>query len=167
MVEKREFYDINGNPTGITYYKGDPIPDGYYVMVVMICLQNSDGYFLMQKRSPIKGGNCGVTGGHPKAGETPLQGIITEVREEIGLDIEGMPLKLFAEGRNGKACYKMYYLKMDIDIDSLVLQKEEVSAVRWFSAEELKKLIDNNELIQNHATCIKECFNYLNSGAKE
>ena len=52
-------------------------------MVVMIAIQNSKGEFLMQKRSENKGGDWGVTGGHPKSGESPVEGIITEVKEEL------------------------------------------------------------------------------------
>ena len=37
----------------------------------------------MQKRVASKGGDWGVTGGHPKAGEEPITGIITEVKEEL------------------------------------------------------------------------------------
>ena len=52
-------------------------------MVVMVVIRNSKGEFLMQKRVESKGGDWGVTGGHPKSGETPIEGIITEVKEVI------------------------------------------------------------------------------------
>lgn len=86
MAELRDLYDINSVKTGKTYRKGEQIPNGYYPMVVMVVIRNSKGEFLMQKRVESKGGDWGVTGGHPKSGETPLEGIITEVREELGLD---------------------------------------------------------------------------------
>ena len=78
MAELRDLYDINSNKTDQTYHKGDVIPDGYYPMVVMVVIRNSNGEFLMQKRVESKGGDWGVTGGHPKSGETPIEGIITE-----------------------------------------------------------------------------------------
>ena len=74
--------------TNKRYYKGETIPKGFYPMVVMAVIRNSKGKFLMQKRTPLKGGDWGVTGGHPKSGETPLEGIITEVKEELGLDFK-------------------------------------------------------------------------------
>ena len=86
MAELRDLYDFHGNKTELTYHKGDPIPEGYYPTVVMVVIRNSEGKFLMQKRVPSKGGDWGVTGGHPKAGETPMEGIVTEVKEELGLD---------------------------------------------------------------------------------
>ena len=55
-------------------------------MVVMAVIRNSKGEFLMQKRVKSKGGDWGVTGGHPKSGETPKEGIITEIKEELGLE---------------------------------------------------------------------------------
>ena len=86
MREKRDLYTKDGELTNKTYYKGDIIPDNYYPMVVMIAIENYNNEFLMQKRVPEKGGDWGVTGGHPKSGETPIEGIITEVKEELGLD---------------------------------------------------------------------------------
>ena len=84
MGELRDLYDINSNKTDKTYRKGETIPDGYYPMVVMVVIRNSKGEFLMQKRVESKGGDWGVTGGHPKAGETPLEGIVTEVGYQAG-----------------------------------------------------------------------------------
>ena len=83
MGELRDLYDVNSNKTDKTYRKGEKIPEGYYPMVVMAVIRNSKGEFLMQKRSLSKGGDWGVTGGHPKAGESPLEGIITEIKEEL------------------------------------------------------------------------------------
>ena len=56
MKELRDLYDKNGNKTDKTYYKGEDIPKGYYPMVVMVVIRNSKGEFLMQKRTPNKGG---------------------------------------------------------------------------------------------------------------
>ena len=91
-------------------------------MVVMIAIENSDGKFLMQKRVPEKGGDYGVTGGHPKSGETPYEGIITEVKEELGIDISKYDITEFDSGCDGKDCYKMYYVKADLDIAYLNIQ---------------------------------------------
>ena len=72
-------------------------------MVVMIAIQNSKGEFLMQRRVLEKGGDYGVTGGHPKAGETPLEGIVTEVKEELGLDFSKENFIEYDAGCDGAA----------------------------------------------------------------
>ena len=81
-MEKRDLYDKDKNLTGKTIYKNFPIPKGYYILVVLIFIQNSEGKFLIQKRSKLKNGKFATTGGHPKAGETSIEGAITEVKEE-------------------------------------------------------------------------------------
>ena len=76
-MEKRDLYDINRNLTGETIYKGEPIPPNKYIVVVLSIIQNSKNEFLIQKRSLEKDGLYGSTGGHPKSGESSLEGIIT------------------------------------------------------------------------------------------
>ena len=162
IKEKRDLYDINSKKTDLTYYKGEQIPKGYYPMVVMIAIQNSDGNFLMQKRVPQKGGDYGVTGGHPKSGETPYEGIISEVKEELGIDISGNEIVEFASGCDGKDCYKMYYTKLDIDISKLIIQEEELSEVRWFSIDELKNMVNKKILNQDQVDFFIKCEKYVN-----
>jgi len=153
MPELRDLYDVNSNKTDKTYYKGEVIPEGYYPMVVMVVIRNSKGEFLMQKRVKSKGGDWGVTGGHPKSGETPLQGIITEVKEEIGLDIKPEDLVLYYGGRSesSRVFFDDYYVKLDVDdIDKLKLQEEEVESLHWFSAEEIHELMKEGKFFKNH-----------------
>ena len=160
--ELRDYYNKNSEPVGKTYYKGDPFPDGLYPMVVMVCIQNSKGELLMQKRVPSKGGDWGVTGGHPKAGETPIEGMLTEIKEEIGLTVSADDLILFSEGFDGRHCYKQYYLKIDIDPSELTIQEEELSEVKWFSISELDKMAETGELNPNQIACFVKCKQYLN-----
>ena len=163
MREKRDLYNKDSELTGLTYYKGDSIPEGYYPMVVMIAIQNSEGKFLMQKRVPSKGGDYGVTGGHPKSGETPYEGIITEVKEELGIDISDKEIIEFNSGCDGVDCYKMYYTKLDISMDEFVIQEEELSEVRWFSMDELEEMVDKKILNQNQIDFFIKCQNFINN----
>ena len=41
MRELRDLYDRNGNRVEYTYYKGEKIPEGYYPIVVMIAIHNT------------------------------------------------------------------------------------------------------------------------------
>ena len=161
MGELRDLYDINSNLTGKTYHKGEAIPDGYYPMVVMVVIRNSKGEFLMQKRVESKGGDWGVTGGHPKSGETPIEGIITEVKEELGLDFSKEKFIEYDSGCDGKDCYKMYFVNKDIDLKDITIQKEELSEVRWFSIEELKHMVETNELNEDQISCFLKVCKYL------
>lgn len=164
--EKRDLYDTNGKLTGKTYFKGDKIPEGYYPMVVMIAIQNSKGEFLMQKRSLNKGGDWGVTGGHPKSGLTCEEGILTEVFEELGLDISNQIIEEFNSGCDGKDCYKMYYTKMDINLNEIKIQKEELSEVEWFSIAELQEMVNKGILNKNQIDFFVKCKKFIDTKEK-
>ena len=161
MAELRDLYDINSNKTDKTYHKGDIIPDGYYPMVVMAVIRNSNGEFLMQKRVASKGGDWGVTGGHPKAGETPLEGIVTEVKEELGLDFSKEKFIEYDSGCDEKDCYKMYYVIKDINLKEITIQEEELTEVKWFTMDELKRMVDTGELNEDQISCFKKVCTYL------
>ena len=152
-IEKRDLYDENRNLTGETIYKGEEVPEGKYINVVLVFIQNSEGKFLIQKRSERKNGKYATTGGYPKSGETSIQGIITEVKEEIGLDINQQDLMLYYGGRSDseRVFWDDYYIKMDIpNIEELELQEEEVASVHWFSIDEIKKLNEEGKFFSNH-----------------
>ena len=166
MAELRDLYDKNSNKTDKTYHKGETIPKGYYPMVVMVVIRNNQGKFLMQKRDAAKGGDWGVTGGHPKAGETPIEGIITEVKEELGLTFSKEEFIEYDSGCDGQDCYKMYFVNKDIDIKDITIQKEELSEVRWFSMDELKHMVTTHELNDNQISCFIKVCNYLDNHNK-
>lgn len=161
MKEKRDLYDINSNKTDLTYYKGDTIPEGYYPMVVMVVIKNSNGEFLMQKRVENKGGDWGVTGGHPKSGETPIEGIVSEVKEELGLDFSNENFIEYDSGCDGKDCYKMYFVNKDINIEDITIQEEELSEVKWFSMEDLENMVETKELNEDQISCFKKVCKFL------
>ena len=163
MGELRDLYDINSNLTGLTYHKGESIPNGYYPMVVMVVIRNSKGEFLMQKRVESKGGDWGVTGGHPKPGETPIEGIITEVKEELGLDFNEEDFTLYNSGCDGKDCYKMYFTIKDIDLNDISIQEDELTEVRWFTMEELNNMVNTKELNEDQIACFTKVVDYLNN----
>ena len=94
-MEKRDLYDENKKLTGETIFKGEPVPKGRYYITVVIFIQNNEGKFLIQKRVIKKDGKWATTGGHPISGESSKQGIITEIKEELGIDVESKKIQLF------------------------------------------------------------------------
>ena len=164
-MEKRDLYDKNKTLTGEIIYKGEEIPDNRYIVVVLIFIQNSEGKFLIQKRSQRKNGKYATTGGHPKSGESSLQGILTEVKEEIGLDLNQNDLQLYFSGKSEeeKVFWDDYYIKMDVeDIKKLKLQTEEVELVEWFSEAEIVQLMEQDKFFKNHYEEFENLIKWLN-----
>ena len=152
-MEKRDLYDKNRKLTGETMFKGEKIPNDRYIVVVLVFIQNSDGKFLIQKRSEIKNGKYATTGGHPKSGENSIQGIISEVKEEIGLDLKPENLELYYSNRSDeeRVFWDDYYIRMDIkDIDKLKLQEEEVESVCWLDVDEIHTLMKKDMFFKSN-----------------
>ena len=152
-MEKRDLYNENRELTGETVYKGEPIPEGKYIIVVLVYIQNSEGKFLIQKRSKLKDGKYATTGGHVKSGETSVEGILSEVREELGLELNPEDLVLYYGNHSAEqqVFWDDYYIKLDIDdISKLKLQEEEVESVKWATAEEMKQMMKDGEFLRNH-----------------
>lgn len=163
-MEKRDLYDINRIRTGETILKGEKTPDGSYIVVVLVFIQNSDGKFLIQKRSERKNGKFATTGGHPKSGESSIDGIISEVREEIGLEISEKDLQLYFAGRSDseKVFWDDYYIKLDVpNIEQLQLQEEEVASVCWLSIDEINNLMSEDKFFRNHYEEFEILLNWL------
>ena len=166
-MEQRDLYDINRTLTGKTIFKGDSIPENNYIVVVQVFIQNSEGKFLIQKRNKEKNGKYATTGGHPKSGETSIQGIISVVKEEIGLNINPKDLKLYYSGRSDsqRVFWDDYYIKMDVpNIQHLPLQKEEVESVCWLSIDEIKALMKEDKFFKNHYEEFEILLKWLNEG---
>ena len=150
-MEIRDLYDKNKRLTGKTIKKGEKIPKGSYILVVLVMIKNSKGEFLIQKRADEEN-LYGATGGHCKSGENGLMGAITETREEIGVDLKPEELTLLFDGRQDdtQVFYEVFYTQKDLDINKLNLQKEEVVSVEWMDARKIKNLSDKSQFLEYH-----------------
>lgn len=161
-MEKRDLYDENKELTGETIFKGEPIPKGRYYITVVIFIQNDEGKFLIQKRVMNKDGKWATTGGHPVSGESSKQGIITEIKEELGIDVKSENIQLFKTIKTEDDFVDLYYLKENVNIENVVVQREEVEKAKWASIEEIKDMIQNDEFSESHTKFFKMCLEFLN-----
>ena len=158
-MEYRDLYDSNRKLTGETILKGEPIPEDRFILMVVIFIMNNKNEFLMQKRCALKGGLWATTGGHPKTGESSLEGIITECNEELGIKINN-PI-LFKKASGKQSFCDLYYLKEDINIDDIIIQKEEVDEVKWLTLSEIEELNNKSLFNKGHYMMFKDCLEYI------
>lgn len=166
-IKKCRFYDLRGSYATRVLRNGAEISEGKYIVVVLVFIQNSEGKFLIQKRSKRKNGKFATTGGHPKSGESSIQGIITEVQEEIGLKLNPDDLKLYFSGKSEeeRVFWDDYYIKIDIqDIKQLKLQEDEVSSIEWLSENEIVNLMKQDKFFKNHYEEFEILLRCLNNG---
>ena len=122
-------------------------------------MQNSKGEFLIQKRSEAKGGLWAFTGGHPKSGENSMQGIISEVKEELGIDISSEKIKLMKSNVFEKVIGDIYYVNMEFDLEKIVLQEEEVSDVMLVSYNDILDMITKGNFFKSHGKVFMDIIN--------
>ena len=143
------------------YIKDKIIAKGRYYITVVVFIQNSKNEFLLQKRIEKKDGKWATTGGHPVSGETSKQGIITEIKEELGINVVEENIKLFKTIKTEDDFVDIYYLKEDIDIKKIKIQKEEVEDVKWANMDEINELIENGSFSESHTEFFELCLEYL------
>ena len=162
-MEYRDIYDKNKQLTGKIFEKSDGVPEGYFYLMVVCFMQNNKGQFLMQKRVPEKDGKWATTGGHPKAGENSLTGMITEIKEELGISVNPNELQLFKEAKGKNSFCDLYYLKKDIDIKDITVQEDEVETVSWLTLDEINNLLKNGQFNKGHYMMLQDCLKFLNN----
>lgn len=149
-MEVRDLYDINRNKLEKTTVKGIRPKKGEYWLVVFIMFENIDGRFLIQKRSLMKGGKWSITAGHPKANENSYQGLLTEVKEELGINIKDEAVIVYQTEIDDYKIVDCYYAKINININDLKLQKKEVQDVKLATFEEIEELINKGKFLKKH-----------------
>ena len=95
-------------------------------------------------------------GGHIMAKENDIEAVKRELKEELGIDsnsisfVKKIKEELNNKNINNKEIVSIFILYQDIDINKLVLQKEEVSNAKWITKEELELMIKEKKVIPHH-----------------
>ena len=89
-MELWDAYDRDGNKTGETLVRGEPVPEGRYHLVSCIVVRHMDGDFLLMRRAPEKKHYPNIweigAGGSVVQGETPEESAHRELEEETGIE---------------------------------------------------------------------------------
>ncbi len=158
-MELLDIYDNNGHKTNKQVVRGDKntvLNDNEHIAVSIIFIENSNGEFLIQKTSKDRGNDFSSTGGHVINGETPLEAIKREVKEELGVSIDNEDIKYLGFIIYDTPIRFLYYLKKDLKLEDVKVQKEEVDYVEYMTIDQINKLIDNNLVLKSHGILFKE-----------
>lgn len=161
-MELFDLYDRERNKTGQTMERGTPTPKGFYRMVVHICIFNSEGKMLIQRRQPFKRSWSGMwdltVGGSSVTGDTSLSAAIRETSEEIGVQLAPDELKRVLTIQTECIFDDVYIVQKDLDETVLTLQYEEVEQVKWADIAEIKSMIKEGCFIPYHESLIDLLF---------
>lgn len=160
-MEILDLYDDFGNKLNQTIYRGEKTENGKNIMVSVAFIKNSNNEFLIQKTSKEKGNKFSSTGGHVTHGETGLETITRELKEELGINVIHQDIKYITTFKYPtKNCiFNVYLLNIDIDLSNIKLQDEEVDEVKYLSIEEINDIINSGNFLESHAYIFN---NYIN-----
>lgn len=163
-----DVYSFDRRPTGRTMYRGDPMPDGAFHLVVHICVFSPDGRMLIQQRREGKRSWPGLwdlsAGGCALAGEDSRRAAERELYEELGLraSFAGQRPALSIGFETGFD--DVFFTGYAGAPEALRLQPEEVQAVRWAEAGQVLRLLDEGRFVPYHASFIRLLFDTRGHG---
>lgn len=154
-MELLDVLDDNGLKTGITKDKDEIYKTGEWFRSVHIWIVNDNNELLLQKRSLYKTTFPNLwavsVSGHVMAGETSIQAVIREVKEELDIDINSNQCKyLFTIRRQNifnncinRVYDDVYIVKLNIDVANANIQRTELNEIKYFNLYNLKDMLEN------------------------
>ena len=149
-TEYFDLFDADRRPTGECLIRGTPTPKGNYRLLVHACVFNSKGEMLIQQRQNTKKWPLLwdlTSGGHVTTGEDSRSSACRELAEEVGIEVDFTGLRPAVTVAFSDGWDDFYVVHSDANAEDLVIQLDEVRAVKWATLEEVLQLRQKNEFM--------------------
>ena len=162
-MELLGLYDEKGDFLNKSIERGKKF-DEDFIMISIGVLKNDKDEYLIQKTSKEKGSLYSLTGGHVLYKETPLEAMIRETKEELGIDVKKESIKKITLEKHpkGPVLVSLFEININCDINNLKLQKEEVESAYFYTKDKVLDLINNNLFHPTHSYFFKKYFDKEN-----
>jgi isopentenyldiphosphate isomerase len=148
-MDKSQVIVVNEKDEIIGHKNRNGIDENNIYRVTGLWVENSQGEILLTRRAFSKKTDLGKWGpavsGTVEKGETYDSNMLKEAEEEIGLKHFSLQKgeKKRVSGDN-EFFVQWYFAKLDRKIEDFKINKEEIVEARWFSREEVEKMIKEN-----------------------
>lgn len=138
------------NSLGYTKVRGSVLEEHEYNMGCEVYIIN-DGKLLITQRCELKSHplEWEVPGGCSKSRQSSIETILTELREEIGIEFKEDEVEFFKTEIYKKMFVDIYISKKRIKLEKLKLQKEEVKDVKFVTLDEFEEMNNNNLIVKS------------------
>lgn len=154
MAEIWDIYDEKRNKTGRYAIRDvDKLKEGEYHIIVAALIMNSKKEILTTKRAATKKSEplkWELTGGAVVAGETSLEGVLRELKEEIGLTFtpkDATLLTTIAKHSTPADFKDTWLFKKDVKIEDIEFADREVTDAKWVTIDEFLEMKEKGEVI--------------------
>ena len=152
-----DLYNENRELLGKDHVRGEQLPiDGYH-LVVHVWIRNSKGQYLISQRSANRPTNplmWECVDGSVVKGEDSLQGVLREVKEEVGIDLlpeKGQvvlsDIKKIEFGKVVNKIVDVWLFDYDGEVDLGNATTDEVAQVAWMNREQIKELFEQEVFV--------------------
>lgn len=151
-------YNFRGEKLGVVD-KDEAHAKGLWHKSVHVWILNSKNEILLQYRCADKKlypdtWDCSFAG-HIGAGESSIDAILREGKEELGIDVDLNNLNYILTNRehlsyediDSNEFVDIYILRQDVELEDISFQEEEVSDAKYVSIEEFFNLIDSEKML--------------------
>ena len=163
-MEKFDILNSSYEKTGRIGNRYDKLYEGEFRKVVHLCIFNSKGEMLIQKRNQKKNtwpGRWDVTcGGAVIAGETVLEALKRELYEELGLTIDLKDVRPGLSIHYYEGVDETFLIEKDVDLNDIRFNDNEVEDIKYVSKQELLEKFDNDEFVFYKRSFLEVFFDF-------
>lgn len=144
-----DVYDAEGNLTGKTHLRREPLTADEYHLCVHVWVENSKGEFLLTKRSENKSmpGLWESTGGSVTAGEDSFSAALREVQEETGIVLDPKRGEFLFRYSGLSFHCDIWLFRQDFDLNEVKLLEGETCAAMAADRSKILELIAKDEFV--------------------
>lgn len=128
------------------------VPDGKYRLSIHIWIINDKNEILIQQRSANRKKFPNMwtnTGGACVAGETSIETVFRELKEELDITPNIDNLELIASYKREKDYVDVWVLRQNVNITDLKFNDNEVQDAKWVTIEDWKKLLIEEQAVKS------------------
>ncbi|MBQ3210558.1 MAG: NUDIX domain-containing protein [Oscillospiraceae bacterium] len=164
-MELLDIYNAAHEKTGRIIERDGKVLEGERLLLVHVCVFNSRGEMLIQRRSDNKDRYPGCwdvsAGGFVSSGEDSREAVMREAKEELGLEFDESQLKFLLTEPFSYVLDDFYIAFSDASAESLSFQKEEVSGLKWVGREEVFQMLSDGRFVDYDAELMKKIFDAI------
>ena len=162
-MELWDLYTEDRVKTGEIHEREDSIPKDRYHLVVNAWLKNSDGKYLISRRSKTRLKNplmFETVGGAVLKGEDSLQAALRETKEEVAIDLDAKTGKLVYScvRKQLSSIWDAWLFKYDGIVNLKNATTDEVESVGFMNTEQIYDLSKKGLFVHTLNYCFEKVF---------